>query len=191
MSRPSHWIVAIVGACTMLCAPALASAGTGDILALQGQISPDLKYRIRIDYSTSTNDHACQYDDYITGMWIPQVESRYEAPEISGDRHRLSTPLGRPDGAGACGWRPLVVALCVGLRNASDEATACRTLFLIRPDSESAPEAISLTCDIASWICVDSAGRAAARQVGAIGEPVRLDVLSSGALPRPQAPSGR
>src|ERR1700742_4165233 len=99
----------IGGAC--LASPALAQQG--ETLAIQGKISPQMRYRLKIDYTTTANDHACQFDDYITGMWDPKSETRYEAPAIKGGRHSLSIPLGHPGGAGACGWRPSVIAACV------------------------------------------------------------------------------
>ncbi len=160
-----------------------AFADGGDTLAFAGRIDPALRYRVRVDYATSVNDRACQVDDYITGMWIPQLESRFEAPTIAGATHGFTTPLARPSGTGACAWTPKVVFLCLGPRTAADDALACKALMMFTPVGEDPPAAVALTCDAAVGACVDAGGRDPARQVRALTGPIQLDVAAGSLRP--------
>jgi hypothetical protein len=171
--------LAIVGVLLAAAGPALAAQG--DAISLSGKISQDMRYRLRIDYATTVNDQSCQFEDQITGMWIRQLESRYEAPQIDGGAHGLTVSIGHPGGPGVCDWRPSVVYLCVGARTAADEALNCRSLFVVTPFASLPSQSISLTCEPQSWTCITTDGRDPTQQVSGLGGQFRLDI-ASGAL---------
>src|SRR5690606_38950100 len=104
------------------------AAAADSIIAITGKLDNALSYRLQVDYKTTINSAACQFDDYITGMRIPLSETRYFAPEMYSDSHRLHTSLQLDKGDG-CAWQPKVIALCVDERTAL-EIAHCQPLFI-------------------------------------------------------------
>jgi hypothetical protein len=172
----SHLAVPILGCVVLAIAPAVEARAEG-ALSLTGEISADIAYRLRIDFATTVNDRTCQFDDYITGMWIPQVESRYEAPSVTGTEHVIQATLTPPSPNTACGWRPKVIHLCVGPRTGRDVDFSCRPLFLLTPFGETLPTRLTISCDIGRWLCVTPDGEDPALQVNSLEGATRLDLV--------------
>lgn len=175
----------------VLMAGAAPGPATDEMLHMSGTISPDMRYRIRIDYFTTVNDRACQFEDQITGMWIRQVESRVEAPRIIGESHSLSVSLTRPPGAGACEWRASVVHICAGPRDGADADLNCRSLFVTTPFAEAPAPAVKLGCDRQTWNCITPENRDPTQQVSSVAADIRLDLVSTGLTPGSRNAAGK
>jgi hypothetical protein len=159
-----------------------ASADPGGTLELAGHLDADIRYLLRLDYATTVNDRSCQFEDTITGLWIARLESRFERPEIEGDTHRLRISLSHPGGMGACEWRPSVIYLCVGPRDAADSAINCHPLFTLTTLADRPPPAtLALICEPKFWNCVSQERRSPTREVSRFDAVIRLDI-STGPL---------
>jgi hypothetical protein len=167
--------------CALAVSPTAIAADGEQVLSLEGRISPQAQYLIRVDYATTVNDRSCQFEDSITGLWIRKLDSRYEHPTINGDSHSLKIPLTHPGGVGACSWQPSVVYACVGPRGAADAAASCTPLFVMTPLGGKPAASISLACDPQSWRCATTDGKIPGQEVSGFPDPIRLDIAATAA----------
>ena len=154
-----------------------AEAAAEKILALQGRISEQATYRVQVDFATTVNDRACQFEDYITGMWIAQRQTQFFPAQISGKTHHARIDLNYPGDAVTCGWQPAVISICVGSRSADQAPAYCHALYVMQAHGGSEPAAAKMYCDTQSWVCTDASGSAIPRQsVAGFNKPVALDI---------------
>ncbi len=154
-----------------------AEAGTEKILELQGRISEQATYRVQVDFATTVNDRACQFEDYITGMWIAQRQTQFFPAQISGKTHRARVDLNYLGDGAACGWQPAVISVCVGSRSAEQAPAYCHALYVMQAHGGSEPAAATMHCDTQSWVCTDASGSALPRQgIAGFTKPVGLDI---------------
>jgi hypothetical protein len=154
------------------------SAG-GQTLDLEGAINPTMRYWAQIDYRTTLNDESCLSLDAPAGRWVRKVESRMVKPRIDGSRHALSTGLGRPGGAGKCGWRAESIDICVGPHDAKVAAATCNPLFVLNEYAGPAPTSLFLACAPGTWRCRTLDGRSPAAEVKSFEGRLRLDLTTA------------
>jgi hypothetical protein len=156
-------------------------ANEADSLVLAGHLSAQLAYRIRVDFATTLNDGACKFDDSITGMWVPLVESYYYQPTVSGDEHHLRIPLERPGPPDRCNWKPTTAYLCVGPRDSREPDSTCTPLLVARAAGHPPARSVAILCDPAKWVCVTAQRRDPVQEVDDLHQSLDLDI-SVGAI---------
>jgi hypothetical protein len=133
---------------------------------------------LRLDYVTTVNDPACQFQDQITGMSVAQRESRYERPVIDGGSHSLRVVTSWSGRLHECAWRPAAVFICAGPRSAADADLNCRSLMLLTASGSSPRRHVSLRCPPPSWYCLSADGKDPTEHVSAIAGSVTIDLAS-------------
>jgi hypothetical protein len=176
--RPPALRLSALGVASAAMLGVAAARATDEALEIQGKISPDIRYILRIDYVTTVNDPACQFQDQITGMSVSQRESRYERPTIDGGSHSLRVVTSWSGRLRECAWRPAAVFICAGPRPAADADLNCRSLMLLTASGSSPRQHVSLGCPPPTWYCLSADGKDPTEQVGAIAGSMEIDLAS-------------
>lgn len=173
--RPTAAIAAVALGLTVVLASSASAEPPAPTLSLHGRVAADLSYRVRVDHATTANDQACKFDDQITGMWVPLVESRFHDPVVEAGEHRVTVPL-TSGAAGPCGWRPVSAFLCIGWRGDAQPASDCKPLLVVRPGVEAPAADIKVICDPERRVCVTPDNTDPVQEVGALAGDLQLDL---------------
>jgi hypothetical protein len=162
---------------TLLLAACAVSQHVEPALELHGGIDAALDYRLSVEFATTSPDRACQFADYITGMWVAQRNAVAYEPDVQGDHHQVRVPLAYPEGSGVCGWKPLVVSACVGARGTAASDFRCQALYVVKGPDDGIPADAALHCRRDTWVCtVSTAAGQSPQPVAELGRRVRLDI---------------
>lgn len=143
--------IVTTAAALALAASSVAPVPTPAELIVEGSIPAGLGYVLEAGYITSVNDRACQYNNYITGLWDPMDATARLQPTMSVGHHRAAVPLRLPDEATACGWKLKSLAVCA--TSGAREARACNTLFIAQAGAPPLEPSLVLECDVDQPSC--------------------------------------
>jgi len=166
----------LLTACTT--APREAEGPDPDTLLISGDISPEFTYKVRVDYATTLNSRGCQYEDYITGMWIAEKDHREFTPTHGRGNHSLALPLSREGAKAECAWQPQVISLCLQSRATGKALSGCQALFILRPEAPAAAPRYSVHCDPGSGTCTLADGAPVRQTVHQPEGEVVVDIVA-------------
>ncbi|QKS00329.1 hypothetical protein F9288_12360 [Sphingomonas sp. CL5.1] len=131
-------VAAAVGSST------LAQVAAATWLTLHGTVPAQTSVVAKVDYATTINTEACQFDDSVTGMRIASHQIQIVQPQRAGTTYRLAVPMSPPRSDAACRWVPATIYLCVGAEGS--EPDNCTTLYVASRAPVSPPAAATLIC---------------------------------------------
>jgi hypothetical protein len=177
--RTRRWLfLSIASLHIATCAAIAADNSSEGHLELSGDLDIDVVVSARLQYATTVNARACQYDDEITGMRIPMREDKDFAMEATPGRYRILIPLARPGGVTDCGWSPRTLLLCVS-RPRRAAVVNCLAMFVVsREECADAAPAI-LYCESNGLRCMKGRTAAVAAQpIRWRQQSLRIDILT-------------
>lgn len=156
--------------------PLMSSAGT---LVLAGKIAPSLSYNLQLDYKTSVNTQQCQYQDYITGMWIPLTQVLDLPAGKVTHRHLTNIPTTPPDVEGSCQWQLSTLSLCPINRASQRPLGNCQAIFLQQQAGEKSVQAHTINCSLKNGVCEGDSNTPLRVSADFTAEQLELNILQS------------